>query len=41
MDNNLLKPMVMAAMKLAQQGKTPGKKKATVSAKVKVKAKHG
>jgi hypothetical protein len=37
-DNNLLKPMVMAAMKLAQK---PGKKKATVAAKVKVKAKHG
>lgn len=39
----LLKPMVVAAMRLAQKGKTPDKKKATVSAKVKakVKVKHG
>ena len=40
---NLMKPMVMAAMKLAQKGKTPDKKKAKISAKMKmsVKAKHG
>ena len=39
----LLKPMVMAAMKLASKGKTPDKRKAKISAKVKmsVKAKHG
>lgn len=41
MGSGLLKPMVMAAMKLAQKGKTPDKKKATVAAKVKVKVKHG
>lgn len=40
---SLMKPMVLAAMKLAQKGKTPDKKKAKVSAKIKmsVKAKHG
>ena len=40
---SLMKPMVMAAMKLAQKGKTPDKRKAKVSAKLKmsVKAKHG
>jgi hypothetical protein len=40
---SLMKPMVMAAMKLAEKGKTPDKKKAKVSAKLKmsVKAKHG
>jgi hypothetical protein len=40
---NLMKPMVMAAMKLAQKGKTPDKKKAKVEAKMKmkVKVKHG
>ena len=39
----LMKPMVMAAMKLASKGKTPDKRKAKVEAKMKmkVKVKHG
>ena len=40
---SLMKPMVMATMKLAEKGKTPDKKKAKVEAKMKmkVKVKHG
>jgi hypothetical protein len=36
---NLMKPMVMAAMKLAEKGKTPDKKKAKIEAKMKMKVK--
>lgn len=40
---SLMKPMVMAAMKLAEKGKTSDKRKAKVEAKMKmkVKVKHG